>query len=276
MLKGCHTKPGGMTRHRFWIMGIAVLLFLPPLSFLFQWSGDTNFCGSWCPRMFFVWRQGMTVEAFFDGWLRSYWGVVLVFGIWGSTLFLGRYWCSHFCPIGGFMELGGRLVPRFMKIKFSVFPAPAFRYGYLSVYFLSAAFGIGSLCCSYCNFAAIPRLLGAPFSRADLAYFMRTAGMINLGLVVFLGFLAKGGRAYCNLLCPVGAIDALFNWLGAGKWKRISVSQDKCNGCGQCQTVCPVWAIEVGEKAKINQLSCMPCRMCEEVCPQNAFTPGRS
>ncbi len=266
-----NTNSGIMVRYRLWILAIGVLLFLPPLSFLFQCTGETNFCGTWCPRMFFVWRQGMTVNAFFAGFLRSYIGVILVFGIWISTLFMGRYWCSHLCPIGGCMELGSRLVPRFLKINFSWLSAPAFRYGYLTVYFLAAAFGIGSLCCSYCNFAAIPRLMGAAFSKADLAYFMRTAGLVNLGLVLVLGFLAKGGRAYCNLLCPVGAIDALFNWLGARKWKRIFVSQDRCNGCGRCEIVCPVWAIEMGKTARINQLSCIPCCDCQTACPQNAL-----
>ena len=81
-------------------------------------------------------------------------------------------------------------------------------------YLLAPLFGLGSLCCSYCNFATAPRLIGAAFSGADLAFFLRTAGVINLLLLLVLGILARGGRGYCNLLCPVGALDALAARLG--------------------------------------------------------------
>ncbi|MBU1052531.1 MAG: 4Fe-4S binding protein [Proteobacteria bacterium] len=269
------TEKGFMTRYRFAIMLLSLFLFLPPLSFVFQFTADSNFCGTWCPRMFFVWRNGISASAYFAGYLRSYMGVALVFGVLISTLFWGRYWCSHLCPVGGAMELGSRLVPRFLKIDFSRIPAPAFRYGYLSVYFLAAAFGIGSLCCNYCNFATIPRMFGAAFSPADLAYFFRTAGIINLGLVVLLGFLAKGGRGYCNLLCPIGALDALSNRFGQRFGKRFFISAEKCNGCGKCKEVCPVWAVEINDTARIDHLSCMPCGNCLTACPQGAITFGK-
>lgn len=256
-------------------MGLGILLLMPPLSFLFQFTQDINFCGTWCPRMFFIWRKGTSIGDFLIGFLRSYMGVILVAGVLVSTFFAGRYWCSHFCPIGGVMELGSRIIPKRLKIDFSFIPSSPFRYGYLSVYFLSAAVGIGSLCCNYCNFATIPRLIGIPFSSADASYFLRNAGLINLGLVVLLGFMAKGGRAYCNLLCPVGALDALANKLGIHLGKRIKVGEN-CNACGVCMKVCPTWAIELKKKATIDSLSCMPCRECEKICPQGAISYDRN
>ncbi|MEJ2157780.1 MAG: 4Fe-4S binding protein [Desulfobacteraceae bacterium] len=270
-------KPGVLTRHRYWIMALALVLFLPPLSFLFQFTGDSNFCGTWCPRMFFVWRKGAGLDAYFMGYLRSFMGAALVLGILATTFFFGRYWCSHLCPIGGAMEMGSRLVPKFLKIDFSRVPAVPLRYGYLAVYFGAAALGIGSLCCGYCNFATIPRLFGAPFSGADLAYFLRTAGLINLGLVLLLGVFAKGGRAYCNLLCPIGALDALVNRFGFRWGKRVVVAASRCTGCGQCLDRCPTWAIDMPEKtARIDALSCMPCGACESACPTRAIRCQKS
>lgn len=264
------------TRHRTLVLILGVLLFLPPLSFLFQVStGDINFCGTWCPRMFFAWRQGMTGSQFLAGMVRCFLGVLLVFGVLGSTLFLGRYWCSHLCPVGGATELGSRLLPRFLKIRYDAIPAPPVRYGYLAVYLLAPALGLGSLCCNYCNFATLPRLFGAAFSPADLAYFFRAYGVINLGLLLFLGFLAEGGRGYCNFLCPVGAIDSLVNRFGARFGKRVRVVEHRCNGCGLCKGVCPNWAITVTGTATIDQCSCMPCRQCEKVCPEGAVVYGR-
>jgi ferredoxin-type protein NapH len=265
-----------LVRHRYWILLLGILLFLPPLSFLFQLTQDSNFCGTWCPRMFMVWRKGMTWGGFLQGSLRAYMGVLLVLGVLLTTLFLGRHWCSHVCPIGGTMELGSRIVPRRLKIDYSGIPASYFRYGYLSVFFIAPGLGIGSLCCNYCNFATIPRMFGATFSEADMAYFLRTAGMVNLGLVLALGFFSRGGRAYCNLICPLGALDAIVGRLGMKLGKRVVVDGEKCNGCGLCLGVCPTWAIAASEKATIDQLSCMPCRLCEKSCPLEAIRYEKS
>ena len=111
----------------------------------------------------------------------------------------------------------------------------------------------------------------------DLAYFLRTAGLINLGLVLLLGIFAKGGRAYCNLLCPIGAMDGLANRAGARWGRRVSVHPAKCNGCGDCVDGCPAWAIDLTDKtARIDALSCMPCGYCETACARGAIGYGKS
>lgn len=262
-------------KRRYWILILGLLLFMPPLSFLFQFTQDSSFCGAWCPRMFLVWRRGETAGAFLAGFARSYMGVALFLGILISTFFLGRLWCSHLCPVGGTSELGSRLVPKSLQVPLDRVPAPAVRYGYLTAYFLLPVLGLGSLCCNYCNFATVPRLFGASFSPADMAYFFRTAGLVNLGLLAGLGFLARGGRGYCNLLCPVGALDALSNRLGERFGRRIRLIEGRCNGCGQCRDVCPTWAIDVSrDVVRIDPLSCIPCGSCMKACPRQAIAYG--
>jgi ferredoxin-type protein NapH len=266
-------EPKRPSRFRLVTLVLAAILFLPPLSLVVQLTGDEDFCGTWCPRMFFVWRQGETWSEFVLGFARSYMGVALVAGMLTSTYLFGRYWCSHLCPIGGILELGSRLVPRFLRIDYSHIPGPAFRYGYFSVYLLAAATGTGSLCCGYCSFATVPRLLSLPFSAASVAFFLRTAGWISLGLVVLLGLLAKGGRANCNLLCPIGALDAIVNAIGAKLGRpRMRIAPSECTQCGKCVPVCPVWAIEDNHgQVTIDQHSCIPCRICESACPTGAI-----
>ena len=277
-MEGDNGKPRATSfwaKYRNMILVVGIVLFLPPLAALVQLTGDANFCGRWCPRMFFVWREGTTMTAFLMGFVRSYVGVALVATILATTLAFGRYWCSHVCPVASPLEFGSRLVPSALKLDFSRTPAPSFRYAYLSVYLIVPAIGIGSLCCSYCNFAAIPRLFAAPFSEGDLAYFLRFQGVVNFGLLLFLGVFAKGGRAYCNLLCPIGALDALSNRIGAKFGRRVRIDLANCTNCGECSKVCPTWAIDTQGGTTINQLSCMPCRLCQGACPTEAIYYGK-
>ena len=267
--------PPFWVRRRPWILAAAAVLFLPPVAALFQLTGDNDFCGTWCPRMFFVWRQGSTLSEFLAGWGRAFMGVVLVGVVLLATLWLGRVWCSHLCPVGGGLELGSRLVPSFLKVDLSRVPAAPFRYGFLAVFMVAPALGIGSLCCNYCNFAALPRLFGAPFSQADLSYFLRAQGLVNLGLLLGLGFFARGGRAYCNLLCPIGALDALANRIGLRRSRRFRIDPERCTECGECVGACPTWAIAPHSKPVIDQLSCMPCGLCEQACTQGAISYGK-
>ncbi len=269
------TRRSWWTRRRTLVLVIAMLVFLPPLALVPQLTADANFCGTWCPRMFWIWRDGQSATAWVGGLMRAWAGVGLVVTMLVTTLFLGRYWCSHLCPIGAPLELGSRFIPRSLKLDFSRVPAPWFRNGYLLVYVAAPALALGSLCCSYCNFAAVPRVFGAAFTGGDLAYFLRIAGIINLALILGLGLFARGGRAYCNLLCPVGALDALSNKFATRFGKRVRVRKGACDGCGDCVDVCPTWAIDVEHTAKIDQLSCMPCRKCETVCPRGAIYYGK-
>jgi ferredoxin len=277
------TERGFFARHRLAVLAASLVVFLPPLAVVFQPTGDTGFCGSWCPRMFWTWRPGMKASELLVGLARSWAGVSLVVLVLLATVFLSRAWCSHVCPVGGALELLSRLVPRRWKLDFRSIPSAPVRYGYLGVYLAAPALGIGSLCCNYCNFAAVPRLFGAAFTAADLAYFLRTAGVINLALVLALGVFARGGRAYCNLLCPVGALDALVNRATARFGRKVRLAPESCNGCGACARVCPTWAIQLvpgegaggaTEVARIDALACLPCRDCEDVCREGAIRYG--
>jgi polyferredoxin len=258
-------------------MLLSLVLFLPPLALVFQTaSGDTDLCGTWCPRMFFAIRKGAGIGEIIGSIMRSWAGVALVFSVIGVTLFFGRYWCSHVCPIGGAGELASKIAPRKLKLDYSSIPAAPVRYGYLLVYLAAPLLGLGSLCCSYCNFAAVPSMFGAAFIQADLAYFLRFYGVINLALFILLAVMARGGRAYCNFLCPVGALDALAARYGQRFGRRVRVSVEHCKACSTCREVCPTWAVTVDSSARIDQLSCIPCGKCEKACPEGAIHYGKA
>jgi formate hydrogenlyase subunit 6/NADH:ubiquinone oxidoreductase subunit I len=60
------------------------------------------------------------------------------------------------------------------------------------------------------------------------------------------------------------------------RWARLSLSEEKCNGCGRCVEACPVQLLMVDEKkAQSNQrydvFRCLTCQNCMAVCPQGAL-----
>ncbi|MGQ9508989.1 MAG: 4Fe-4S binding protein [Thermodesulfobacteriota bacterium] len=55
----------------------------------------------------------------------------------------------------------------------------------------------------------------------------------------------------------------------------VIVNEEKCTGCGTCEEVCPVEAIEVENgKAVVDPEACVDCGTCIEECPEKAISEG--
>jgi ferredoxin-type protein NapH len=258
-------------KKRYFIIIIAVLTLLPPVALIPRLFGSMSICGSpFCMRML------LSFGGFSAMSKTLYIGLMMLAIIFVVSIIAGRFWCSHVCPIGGITEIASKAVPDKLKINYKWISAPAVRYSYLSAFLILPVLGVGSLCCSYCNFSVISSLFGSTTSSASRVLLAGFGGISDMVLLLLLGILALGGRAYCNFFCPVGAIDAVFNWLGSRFrfLKRIRINQSKCNSCNQCIKECPVWAIEKlpDRTVNINQLSCIPCKICIEKCPQKAIS----
>jgi len=277
-MKGSTIKRPAPGRRYIYILG-GMALFLSPFAVIPQLAGEVNMCGAVCPRMFFTLSPKGIVGGFISGVQAEWFGVALVGLILLTTFFMGRLWCSHLCPVGGTTEVVSSSIPRWLKINFSFMHAPAFRYAYLIVFVAGTLMGLGSIACKLCNFRVIPFLAGSPFVPGYRTYLLSSVGLAGLLTVSVTGFFAKGGRAYCNLLCPVGALDSVVNYISAklGFTRKVRTDIDKCNGCGTCVSACMVWALELGEDEKIkrDQASCMSCKECVKVCPQEAIKYGK-
>jgi NAD-dependent dihydropyrimidine dehydrogenase PreA subunit len=52
----------------------------------------------------------------------------------------------------------------------------------------------------------------------------------------------------------------------------IYIDDEKCTGCGVCEEVCPVEAVEVSDGVgRIDQDRCNECQACVEACPNGAI-----
>jgi polyferredoxin len=160
------------------------------------------------------------------------------------------------------------------KIEFRSLPQVQIRYGYFG-FFLVAMPALGISACTLCNFITIPRLIEALSGEyRGMVFLISSVGLVNLGLLLILGFFASKGRAYCQFMCPIGAADGLVNRLGAkfNFTHRIRVEKERCTGCNICARNCMCGAIKMVDKiATIDQLSCMSCHECVDVCDWNAL-----
>ena len=105
---------------------------------------------------------------------------------------------------------------------------------------------------------------------------IRTWSVFTIAAVTFatLFILAwRGGRTYCNTICPVGTI------LGALSRHSIFapvIDGDKCISCRLCERNCKAACINIksdeAEKKSIDGSKCVVCMNCIDHCPKEAIT----
>jgi len=67
-------------------------------------------------------------------------------------------------------------------------------------------------------------------------------------------------------------INSIGRGIPAASRLKATVDVEKCAGCGICQEVCPVDAIEVDDCAQIQMRLCTGCGRCVQECPQEALS----
>jgi ferredoxin-type protein NapH len=186
------------------------------------------------------------------------------------ALFFGPLFCGWLCPAGSVTEFLGRLVPDRFKLFVGgkVNPAPI-RYGVLVGMLVSPFLG-GYVCCTFCNFTMMQNVVHAVFGNP--AALTAWSSFTLLTFVVWLlplGLFLKGGRGFCNFLCPAGAVQGFFHAVGAGFGlsKRISVDESKCTACHTCVTECPAFAVS---NRTVNPHACNLCLDCLYLCKSGA------
>ena len=257
---------------------LGLVLFYAPFA-LFQKILGFLLKGKWQEQTIHSLCLRIPTEHLLDGRIFQYasisvvsLGILLV-----AAFFFGPVFCGRLCPAGAFTEYLSKLLPERLQIDWIKYTEIApIRYGMLAGFCLVPFFG-GILACAYCNFFLFD-LLANYYSRG---YFISLSSSLLLTSILWLvvfGIFTKGGRGYCNFLCPVGALQNLTHYFSSrlGFAQKMQVDEQQCIGCKKCATSCPMRAITVQDKrAKISLHNCIICGQCAHICPVQAIHYGR-
>ena len=228
-------------------------------------------------------------------------GVVL--GLVVLTLVMGRVYCSVICPMGVLQDIISWLSSRRKKKKYRFSYSPAktwLRCGVLAVFVVAMVAGVGSLAAllaPYSSYGRIVQNLFAPlygWGNNLLAYLAERAGsyafyerdvwmrsiatfLIALSSFIVIAILAwRGGRTYCNTICPVGT---LLGFLSRFSLLRPVIDAGKCKNCSLCARGCKSSCIDY-KNHKIDYSRCVACMDCIDNCKHGAlhlrYLPGKA
>ena len=216
--------------------------------------------------------------------------VVVVVALITLTLVFGRIYCSVICPLGVFQDLLARLRRKKNKYSYSK-EVKWLRYPVLAVFVLAGVAGIGSLFQLLAPYSAYGRiatmifqpiwklgnnLLAMVAERMDSYAFytidtwMRSLPVLIIAAVtlVILAVLAwRGGRTYCNTICPVGTILSFF---ARFSWLKIRFDEEKCKNCSLCSKNCKAACIDF-KSHTVDYSRCVACGNCIDSCKFDAL-----
>jgi ferredoxin-type protein NapH len=185
----------------------------------------------------------------------------------GSTLALGRGWCSWGCLFGGWDELFSRLrkraVIKNIDRRWIYLP-----FGLLLAIVLLSAMTLSPIYCEWlCPFKIVTEFQ-APTSLLAIIQ-ITTFVVLFFALVVVLPLLTRR-RIQCGLFCPFGALQSLLNKINVFE---VRIDPEKCNQCKRCIRECPTFSLNEGSLESGKPLiTCTKCARCIDICTKNAIS----
>lgn len=207
------------------------------------------------------------------------------------TLLFGRIYCSVICPLGVMQDAIAWLRRKKNKYRFS--PAKnTLRYTVLVLACATLALNvawIGGLIFPYSTYGRIVSTCVAPlyklannglaaiaehygsyaFYEVDVWFKSITTLVVALLTWVVIAVLAwRGGRTWCNTICPVGTLLGL---ISKNARLKMSIDVEKCKNCHKCERNCKAACIDL-DTHTIDYSRCVVCGNCLEDCKFNAMS----
>jgi ferredoxin len=208
------------------------------------------------------------------------------------TLLFGRIYCSVVCPLGVMQDGVSHVAGRKTKNRFRYSSAKSWlRRGVLALAIAAAILSINPVVALLDPYAAYGRIAANLFSplyrlgnnllawlaeRADSYAFYSAdvwmKGWAVLGIaaatLAAVGVLAwRGGRTYCNTVCPVGTV---LGFLARFSIFRLTIDAEKCKKCNLCERGCKASCISV-KHLTVDRSRCVACFSCVEKCKSGAM-----
>ena len=216
--------------------------------------------------------------------------VVVIVALVLLTLVFGRIYCSVICPLGILQDVLARLRRKKNKYSYSK-EVRWLRYPMLVVMVVALIAGVGSLFQLFAPYSAFGRIatmllqplwmlgnnvLGVLAERADsYAFYTVDVWMKSLPvfvialvtLVVLVVLVWRGGRTYCNTICPVGTALSL---LSRFSLLKVRFNEDKCKNCSMCSRNCKAACIDF-KTHSVDYSRCVVCGNCISQCKFGAL-----
>ena len=219
--------------------------------------------------------------------------VVIIAALIILTLIFGRIYCSIICPLGVMQDIMARCRRKKNKYTYSQ-EKWWLRYPVLIVFVVMSVLGIGSLFQLLAPFSAFGRiatmllqplwkmgnnLLALIAEHVDSYAFYTTDTWVRsmpvliiaaVTLVILFILAWRGGRTYCNTICPVGTLLSFFARFSLMK---VCFNKDKCTHCTLCTRNCKSSCIN-HETQRVDYSRCVVCGNCVSKCKFGALTYG--
>lgn len=218
---------------------------------------------------------------------------VLIFLV-ALTLLLGRIYCSVICPLGVMQDAIAWF--RKKKNKYSYSPAKnGLRYTILALTGLAFVANLGWVAGLVAPYSTYGRIVGAVVSPLykmgnnlmaqlaahygsyavyDVEVWMKSGLTLGVVLVTWciIAVLAwRGGRTWCNTICPVGTLLGL---LSRHSVYCPVIDTQKCNSCGLCSRNCKSACIDF-KNHTVDMSRCVMCGDCIQKCNRGAMHLGQ-
>ena len=191
-----------------------------------------------------------------------------------SGVMFGRFICSYVCPMGLLQDLLYRIKTsklvlrlRFLRyVKYIILLVFVILLPMLITHDLTEMgepWFCKYICPSGTIFGAVPLLLVNDFllQMAGSQFLMKA--IVAGALLAFAVFIY---RFFCRVLCPLGAIYALFNKVSL---LHFHCDKEKCVSCASCSKVCHIM---IEPHKEPNSPECVRCGKCLNACKSNALT----
>ena len=206
------------------------------------------------------------------------------------TLLMGRIYCSVICPLGVMQDVIAWF--RRKKNKYSYSPAKnTLRYSMLVLACAALALNVawlGGIIFPYSTYGRIVSTCVAPLYKlannglaalaehyGSYAFYevdvwvksisALVVALLTWGIIAVLAW--RGGRTWCNTICPVGTLLGL---ISSKSYFKMSIDADKCKNCRKCERNCKAACIDLATHT-VDTSRCVVCGNCELQCAHDAL-----